>query len=247
MRPMTRWCGLLAIGIALGVGVACSDDGEETGSTATGGSSGSGGATSGGTGGTGGAGGAPSGGTGGTTGGAGGAAGSGGSAGALTDAAAGSGGGSAGDAATDATLGDGSTPWPDVLFSGVWFAGWAGGLDHFSWMKFTKSGQTNGQWAALDSVCTSCTGYFSCEGSDGLFSASSSPPQTLTLQYPQSCTGPTGEDWTILGFESPPSFPPGALLQMNIQVGSGGGLNLQAFLYPASQCNAGFTSCTNPF
>jgi hypothetical protein len=248
---MTRWCGLLAVGIVLGVGVACSDDGEETGSTATGGSGGTatGGTTNGGTGGTtnGGTGGVPSGGTGGvTTGGAGGASGAGGSAGSLVDAAAGSGGGSAGDASMDAPIGDGGT-WPDVLFQGVWFAGWAGGLDHFSWMKFTKSGQTNGQWAALDSQCTSCTGYFPCQGSDGLFSASSGSTQTLTLQYPQSCSGPTGEDWTILGFAPAQSFPPGALLTMNIQVGSGAGLNLQAFLYPASQCNAGFTSCTNPF
>lgn len=249
MPLMTRGWSILALGIVFGVGVACSDDGEETESKGTGGSGGAamGGTSAGGTGGTstGGSGGSPTGGTsGGSTGGA---SGGGGSAGSIPDAAAGSGGGSAGDASTDAPLVDGGD-WPDVLFQGVWFAGWAGGLDHFSWMKLTKSGATNGQWAALDSVCTSCTGYFPCEGNDGLFIASSaSTTQSLTLQYPQACTGSTGEEWTILGFDSPPAFPPGALLQMNIQVGNGAGLTLQAFLYPASQCNAGFTSCTNPF
>jgi hypothetical protein len=127
-------------------------------------------------------------------------------------------------------------------------AGWSGGLDHYSWMKFTQSapGQPNGQWAALDLACASCTGYFPCEGNDGLFISSSAPAPTLTLQYPQACSGATSETWTIQGFVSPVSFPPGALLQMNVQVGSGGQM-IQAFQYPSSQCNAGFTSCTSPF
>jgi len=217
---------------------------------------GTGGASSGGSGGSAGSGGSGggSGGSGGGNAGAGGMAGSAGTAGADAGSdgsagSAGSAGSDAGDAASDA-LSDAGASWPDVLFQGVWFTGWAGGLDHFSWMKLTESspGQASGQWAALDSICGSCTPYFQCQGTDGQFTASKSTPMTLSLQLPSACGGDAGvESWTFLSFTSSPSWPPGALLQADIQVGTNPSQTITAFLYPASQCNPAFKSCTNPF
>ncbi|MCA9594129.1 MAG: hypothetical protein KC776_12485 [Myxococcales bacterium] len=228
---------------------ACTDDEAADG---TGGGSGAGGAAGASSGGSGGATGGASG-SGGATGGAsgsggasGGASGSSGSAGATSNDAG-------SDAATDAMMDGGAPVWPDVLFTGVWYVGWSGGLDHYSWMKLTETGpgQANGQWAALDAVCGSCTGYFPCEGDQGLFIASKQAPMTLTLQYPLACAGDSGapdsEVWTIKSFGPPPSFPAGALLTASVQVGSNPTQVVNAYLYPASQCNPAFKSCTNPF
>jgi hypothetical protein len=250
---MTRGWSISALAVALALGVACGSDDEETRSQGTGGG-GTGGSSTGGTGGssTGGSstGGSSTGGSstgGSSTGGGGGNAGStGGSAGA--DAAAGSAGvaGAVADAAADGPI---VQDWPNVLYSGVWLAGWSGGLDHYSWLEFTPSSasQPNGTWAALDLECTSCTGYFACEGSDGLFAASGGgPKQEIVLQYPQACQS-SGETWTIVGMSSSPSFPPGALLSLDVQVDPSSGPSLTMLLYPKSQCNAAFTSCTSPF
>jgi len=73
---------------------------------------------------------------------------------------------------------------------------------------------------------------------------------TLTLQYPTACSdsgAPDSEVWTFSSFTASPSWPPGALLQANVQVGTNPSQTITAFLYPASQCNPAFKSCTNPF
>jgi hypothetical protein len=170
-----------------------------------------------------------------------------------TTGAGGATGGAAGerDGGADAAAGAdaGNPAFPEVLYRGVWFAGWAGGLDHFSWVKFSPSSPTatNGTWAVLDSKCLSCTPYFQCQGRDGLFSATPATRE-IVMQYPLACSdsgAPSAETWTVQSTHPAGSFPPGSDLTLSIQVSGRGPIN--AHRYPASQCDAGFTSCTSPF
>lgn len=244
------WPSVAGLGLALAScgGDASSDDGSGGAAGGSAGATGGSGGASGGSGGASGGSGGASGGSGGAMGGSAGVAGS--AADAGLDGAAG--GGTGGSAGADAAV-DGGAVWPDLLFQGVWFVGWAGGLDHFSWVKFTESapGQANGTWAALDSKCGSCTPYFQCEGKDGLFIASKSDPKTVTMQYPLACAGGSGapgsEEWTVTAISTPSGFPPGAQLELSLQVGASPSQTISAYQYPASQCNGAFTQCTAPF
>jgi hypothetical protein len=226
MVAHTSWIGI-AIGFA--AVVACSST-ETTsgpggpGSTSGPGATGGGGATS--TGGSGGAGG--------SMGGAGGAGGS-------MGGAAPGGGGSGGSADGG---GGGTGGFPAILGDGVWLVGWSGGLDHFSWLRFTFQTPTSGVVDYLDAECPSCTGYFQCEGS-GTFSADQlTPADDVTLVTPVACPGMHTLDFQSFG--SPSGLFPSALLEAQVQeVGS---MNpLMGAQFDALHCNPGFTTCMSPF
>jgi hypothetical protein len=182
---------------------------------------------------------------------------SGGSAGEDANDDTGESGGSAGDAARDAgsdtetpSYDGGNVEYPDILFTGVWLVGWIGDLDHFSWVKFTRSapGQSNGTWATLSSNCAACAPYFHCEGSDGLFSANATD-KSLVLQYPLSCSdsgAPGAETWSFTGFHPPAGYPPGAILHAAITKDPTAPGPIGAYLFPATQCTDTFKSCTEP-
>ena len=72
-------------------------------------------------------------------------------------------------------------------------------------------------------------------------------PRSRTAVVRFSICAPESEAWTIKSFGPPPSFPAGALLTASVQVGSNPTQVVNAYLYPASQCNPAFKSCTNPF
>jgi len=237
--------------------LSCGDDETATGSGgagtagAGGGASGKGG-TGGGSSGTAGAGASGSSGTAGAAGAGGGSgsAGAGGRSGADSGSSGGASGvdggaGAGGRAGSDA----GAQSFPDVLYQGVWFVGWSGGLDHYSWVKFSPSspGATNGTWAVIDSTCLPCTPYFQCEGNNGLFSATSAT-RTLVMQYPLACSdsgAPGSETWTVQRILAPAGGPPGAELQLILDVSGRAGI--AAYRYSASHCDAGFTSCPGPY
>ena len=160
-------------------------------------------------------------------------------------------GGAAGSAGASGVAGSdaGGQAFPSVLYQGVWFAGWSGGLDHYSWVKFSPSspGATNGTWAAVDPSCVTCTRLLPCAGRDGLFSATPAT-RTIVMQYPLACSdsgAPGSETWTVRSISQPSGSPPGA--ELVLAIGVEGRASIDAYRYPASHCDAGFTSCPGPW
>ena len=196
---------------------------------------GSGATSTGGNGGTPGAGGTPDGGgtnQGGTATGQGGIGGSGGSS-----------GGEGGSAGPGGAGGGGvSDPTFQTLDQDVWLIGWAGGLDHFSWLRFEFVSDNGGTYDLIDAQGFTLTPYYPCTGS-GSFSAD---PQTdtLTLQLPSACNG--SSVLRVEGFANPQGYPPHAILNANLTE-----LMtmkpLSGHQHQASFCDAGFTSCGDPF
>jgi hypothetical protein len=186
--------------------------------------------------------------------GTGGATGTGGTGGATTTSATGTGGtssatttsatgtGGAGGATGTGGTGGGGATFPDVLDDGVWLIGWSGGLDHYSWVRFQFLAMNQGTIDVLDAVGPTLTPFYSCEGM-GLFSAD---PATgvATLQLPAGCGA--NSLLKFASFSPPSGFPPGATLESSI-VEQGSMQPLMGYLYPSSQCDAAFTSCTSPF
>ncbi|MEZ4294686.1 MAG: hypothetical protein R3B70_06895 [Polyangiaceae bacterium] len=180
------------------------------------------------------------GGSGGATGGTGGSP-TGVSGGAATGGAGGMFTGGAGGTTTGTTTGP-SNEFPGILAQGPWLFGWAGGLDHFSWLRFDFANETQGALRVLGSECGSCIPLYECKGT-GLFSAD---PVTneLILQLPSGCNN---ESHTfIVGPFTPASgFPPSALLSSMVTGDQGEMLGL--FQYPSGACSPDFSTCQDPF
>jgi len=56
----------------------------------------------------------------------------------------------------------------DLLAAGDWLIGWSGGLDHYSWYRFTQDGAdpSKGTVRSRRSECVACASY-ACQGIDG--------------------------------------------------------------------------------
>lgn len=138
--------------------------------------------------------------------------------------------------------GGGSSMFTDTLDKGVWLIGWAGGLDHFSWVRYTFLTPTQGSIDVLDSICVSCTPYFPCQGK-GLFSADPAANEVL-MQLPMACNNKT-VTLTFSNFTPPGAFPPSATLSASITEQPA--TPLQGYQYPEAHCDAGFTTCKSPW
>lgn len=208
--------------------VGCSDDPPEgeraasgVASSSTSGTSGAGASGGGGSGASAGSGG------GGAVGGTGGAGGAGGN------------GGTGGDGGSTGVGGGGALK--DNLDDGVWLIGWAGGLDHFSWVRFSFASPTDGSIDLLTPEQPSFTPYFPCEGT-GSFDIDEAASEA-TLQLPAGC----GTDATLV-FQSfsQAGGPPGVILVAQIEH-VGGGQSISGWKYDASKCDAAFTACADPY
>jgi hypothetical protein len=166
--------------------------------------------------------------------------GSGGSAGVGGAGAAGGDGGAGGDAGSGGAGGGGGALKAN-LEDGVWLIGWAGGLDHFSWVRFVFTTGTQGSIELLTPDQPTFTPYFPCEGM-GLFSIDEATSEAL-MQLPAACA-----QTTTLGFESfsPAGGPPSAILTAAIQDQSVGQA-ISGYKYASSHCNAAFTTCGDPY
>jgi hypothetical protein len=56
----------------------------------------------------------------------------------------------------------------DLLVAGDWLIGWSGGMEHYSWYRFTQDGadQSKGTVRSRRSECLAC-GPYACQGIDG--------------------------------------------------------------------------------
>lgn len=163
---------------------------------------------------------------------------SGGSGGAMTTSSS-----SSSSSTSASSSGAGGSP-PDLLTelaAGPWMFGWAGGLDHFSWVRFNFVNATQGSVDVLDAECPSCTGYWGCEG-QGLFSADPAH-QSLILQLPQGCNN-EGHDLVVQALKPPGGFPMSATLEASL---TDDGNAISGYQYPKTFCDATFKMCGDPF
>jgi hypothetical protein len=123
----------------------------------------------------------------------------------------------------------------------VWLLGWAGGLDHFSWVRFVFTNATQGSIELLTPDEPTFTPYFPCEGM-GLFTIDEAASEA-TLQLPAACA-----QTTTLGFQSfsPAGGPPSSILTAVIQ-DQGVAQAISGYKYASDHCNVTFTMCNDPY
>ncbi len=131
--------------------------------------------------------------------------------------------------------------FPEALGEGVWLIGWSGGLDHYSWLRFTFQTATTGTFTLLDPVGVTLTPYFSCEG-PGAFTVQLGVG-VVVLAMPVACNM-ADVPLDFVSFWDPGGFPPHALKGAEILTTGG---TIQGFQHDAGFCDAGFTVCGDPF
>ncbi len=129
--------------------------------------------------------------------------------------------------------------FPSILDDGPWLIGWAGGLDHFSWVFFDLG---SGTFEVVDASCVSCTPFIQCTGTGSFSTDAEAAAATLALPPPcaQAMTFVFGP------FEPAPDFPPSALVHSAI-IENPTTQQLDAYLYPDSFCSGTPTICSDPF
>jgi hypothetical protein len=135
----------------------------------------------------------------------------------------------------------GAGTFPAILGDGIWLVGWSGGLDHYSWMKFTFLQPAAGTLEILDAECPSCTGFFDCEGMGAFTVDVQSPADDVTVA---ACNLVPTFDFQSFG--PPPPFFPSAILEAQI-VETQTMNPLVGLQFGPMACDPGFTQCINPF
>jgi hypothetical protein len=141
---------------------------------------------------------------------------------------------------------DGSTGFPQAL-DGIWLVGWIGGLNRFSWVRFSVTSKTGGTAIINKGALTGGTvPYWSCSGSTTW--NITSKPNTIQLHYPSAtCTGMKSESFTFTSI-SPfsGSYPKGAQFKAAIQASGSTPATVSGYKFPLSQCDATLTTCKDP-
>jgi hypothetical protein len=139
----------------------------------------------------------------------------------------------------------------ETIDDGPWLLGWSGGLDHFSWVRFsfTPMSSTEGQIDLLDPVCASCTPYFSCQG-PGSFKINTVTNE-VDMKLPMGCDelgAPQIVTLAFAGLAPAMGYPPKAILTASVSVVSQPmAQQLEGYQYPPEHCDPGFGSCADPF
>jgi hypothetical protein len=120
---------------------------------------------------------------------------------------------------------------------GVWLVGWSGGAHHYSWVRFEADGAlTVNDGASLQSNVP----FYPCSGPGSwIFTAQ---PETVGLTLAGGCGFSTLHfvEWT-----GTPAWPTGCLQAAIVEDGITPA-PLMACRFPASQCDASLSSCTDP-
>jgi hypothetical protein len=135
-------------------------------------------------------------------------------------------------------------PLSELLPAGDWLIGWSGGLNHYSWFRFTQ-GDTSpdqGTVRTLPVTCPACEGL-SCSGEVGTYEIVDAE---VRLAFPSSCSLSFR-----LGSIASPAEPligtSSAVVSAQVFSGVSVGPLYQALLYaPAVACDADFTTCEYP-
>jgi hypothetical protein len=122
---------------------------------------------------------------------------------------------------------------------GIWLIGWAGGLNHYSWIRFNadlSADILDGANLPVNAPLWPCTGKVSY--------SMAAKPETFFVYLPTSCGTGTALTFEKLG---PPSdgYVKGSVLTATITAGPG--QTLEGYKFGPSQCDAAMTTCKNPF
>ncbi len=141
---------------------------------------------------------------------------------------------------------DGNTGFPQAL-DGIWLVGWIGGLNRFSWVRFSVTSKTGGTAIINKGTLTGGTvPYWSCSGSTTW--NITSKPNTIQLHYPSAtCTGMKSESFTFTSITPfTGSYPKGAQFEAKIQALTSTPTTVSGYKFPSSQCDATMTTCKDP-
>jgi hypothetical protein len=143
-----------------------------------------------------------------------------------------------------------ATSFPDLV-PGLWLIGWSGGLDHFSWVRFTGNGGSMSGTAFLrsrPSARKGMTPYFSCTG-EGSWLVSAKP-KTIFITFPGNCPPEALQNiqasYTFGTISSSPTFVKTALLQVDFEH-EPAQQALIGLKFPDDTCDATLTQCADPF
>jgi len=141
---------------------------------------------------------------------------------------------------------DGNTAFPQVL-DGVWLMGWMGGLNRFSWIRFSVTSPAGGTAIINKGALSGGTvPYWNCTGSTSW--NITAKPDTIQLHYPSSlCTGMKSGTFTFTSIKPVTgTYPKGAQLVATIQALTSSPATISGYKFPPGQCDASMTSCKDP-
>ena len=125
---------------------------------------------------------------------------------------------------------------------GIWLVGWSGGLNHFSWVRFTVAGQTQGKAEFLKGKELRFNQpLWDCDGVGSW--TITAKPDTIQIHFPPACNLPWVA-YTIGPYGPPGNYPPGAILEAPFAAQPGQAVG--GYKYPPGQCDAGLTKCVDP-
>lgn len=122
---------------------------------------------------------------------------------------------------------------------GIWLIGWSGGLNHYSWVRLNSDFSADfldGAGMLGNAPWWPCSGKGSWQ-----FTAKIS---TFSVSLPAAC-GSKMEIYSLDNMKAPVSYPKGALYSASAENNVTMQI-LEAYKFPAAQCNASMTSCTDP-
>jgi len=133
------------------------------------------------------------------------------------------------------------------LLEGVWLVGWQGGVNRFSWIRFSMTSAMGGE-AEINAGTLLGGGtvpYWNCSGAASW--SATAKPNTLQLHYPSAeCTGMRSETFTFTNIASTEGYPMGALLVATIEPLTTSPSVISGYKFPPDQCTADLSSCTDP-
>ena len=143
---------------------------------------------------------------------------------------------------------DGSYPALFKDIEGIWLVGWSGGMNHYSWVRFTVTSSFGGTAVILDGQSLFANvPYWSCSGATSWNLASK--PDTIQLHFPSSTCVPQGLKSSSYTFSNikpaTGSWPKGATHTAQVTT-SLQPTSLEGHRFPKTQCDAAMTSCTDP-
>jgi hypothetical protein len=150
------------------------------------------------------------------------------------------------DMADALAIADAALGFPEVL-EGVWLVGWMGGLNRFSWIRFSVTSATEGT-AIIDrgTLGSGTVPYWNCSGSTQW--NITVRPDTIQLHYPSGeCTGARSGLFTFTRIDpASENYPRGAELLAVIEVAGVSPDTISGYKFPPDQCDAAMTTCTDP-
>jgi hypothetical protein len=131
--------------------------------------------------------------------------------------------------------------------NGIWLIGWMGDMNHYSWVRIRSDSPSSWGGTAdflAGNDLTINFPYWPCSG-QGQWMVPEKP-RSILFNFPASCPSSIEAEYTFDPIHAPGSYPKGAILAATVTPLSGS-LTLEGYKFPDTQCNAGMTSCVDPF